>query len=102
MERTIYKEIKRKKGFRKAKKHPKVVAHIQPQGFSRGVELHISVPMIQKLCCRRITLTLKFILNRFALPILTFIIEAVYSVNASTFMVSSQKKEVFWIFDLIG
>ena len=32
---------------------------------------------------------------------LTFIVESVYSVDASTLMISSQQKEVFWIFNFV-
>lgn len=32
---------------------------------------------------------------------LTLIVEAIYSVNGGTLMVSSQQKEVFWVFDLV-
>jgi hypothetical protein len=31
----------------------------------------------------------------------TFIIEAVYSVDTGAFVVTSQDKEVFWVFDLV-
>lgn len=34
--------------------------------------------------------------------ILTFIIKSIYPVDGGTFMVSSEKKEVLWIFDLVG
>jgi len=33
--------------------------------------------------------------------ILTFIIKSIYPVDGGTFMVSSEKEEVLWIFDLV-
>jgi len=33
---------------------------------------------------------------------LTFVVESVYSVNASTFVVSAENEEIFGVFDLIG
>lgn len=33
---------------------------------------------------------------------LTLVVEAVYSVNRGALMVSSQQKEVFWVFDLVS
>ena len=32
---------------------------------------------------------------------LTFIVESVYSVNTGTLMISSQKEEIFGVFDLV-
>lgn len=34
-------------------------------------------------------------------PATTFVVKSVDSINARTFMVSSQKEEVFWIFNLV-
>ena len=34
--------------------------------------------------------------------VLTLIIEAVYSVNTGTFVVTPEQEEVFWVFDLVG
>ncbi len=31
----------------------------------------------------------------------TFVIKAVYPIDAGTFMITSQDEEVFWIFDLV-
>jgi hypothetical protein len=31
-----------------------------------------------------------------------FVVESVYTVNSSTFMISSQKKEIFWILDFVS
>jgi hypothetical protein len=33
---------------------------------------------------------------------LTFVIEAIYPVDRSTFVVASQDEEVFWVFDLVS
>ena len=33
---------------------------------------------------------------------LTLIVEAIYSVNGGALVVSSQQKEIFWVFDLVS
>lgn len=37
----------------------------------------------------------------YQLTILTFVIKAIYSVDARTLVVAPQQKEIFWIFDFV-
>ena len=41
-------------------------------------------------------------INPSIIPLLTLIIEAINSVDAGTFMVPSEEKEILWILDLIS